>query len=393
MVDKIRAQCEEFKVILSEVKSDLLKLKSVGDQRRIKSILFDIETLMNEFTMNFLASAVTNTLTNAKIASLNHLAYGIISNRTLKLKLDKRAIDNVSLFDNIDSKVEKELKKIDLQSLNLNDFDGQCMLSQMNYVEALKNSDCICLTLDIERPEAAIMDPTRVIIKNINSTILSAESFLDAVKYSLEKTANPKDCHGGFSLFNDAKIITGQSRENITGALPLFINPAHWVVARQKMKPIMGYMCTLNVLGYTYEQVATIPFSVLAKAIEDLSQGVTDFKKNIYKVVMDTCLAVYRETPSIRESLVDSDGILKFLRYPSERTIDCTPNLSVFLVKLLCGIKNGNLKLKHSQYVLLNNYIIEEEHRRKQVFFYFRLITKVALTLISYFTSFSRCCS
>ena len=40
------------------------------------------------------------------------------------------------------------------------------------------------------------------------------------------------------------------------------------------------------------------------------------------------------------------------------------------MVKLLCGIKCGKLNLKYSQYVLLNNYIIEEEHRRKQWFLF-----------------------
>jgi hypothetical protein len=367
LVDKIREECEGFKVTLADVKTITLKTLPIQNQKSIKEKIYDVETLINEFHMNFLTSALTNTLTNAKIASLNNFAYRVIANRTLKLKLDKRTQDNIDLFDKMESIIEKKTRNIDFKSLNPHDFDGNCIISCMDYIESLKNSDCICLTLDIERPEAAIMDPSRVIIKSINSSIISGDTFLDAVKYSLENTNDQTQCHGGFNLNTDSRLFSGQSRENITGALPLFINDAHWSIARQKMKPIMGWMSTLNILGYTYEQVTTIPFSVLAKAIDDIGAGVTDFKKKVFTAVLDTCLTIYRESPSIREELIDSSGTIKFLKHPSERTIDCTPNLSIFLVKLLCGIKSGNLNLKYSQYVLLNNYIIEEEHRRKQV--------------------------
>jgi hypothetical protein len=321
--------------------------------------------------MNFLTSAVSSTLTNMKIAVLNNFAYSVFSNRTLKLKLDKRSQNNVELFDEIDNVVEKKKKNIDFNSLKKEDFNETCILTCVDYIDALKNSDCICLTIDIERPEAAIMDPSRVIIKCINPSFITAESFLEAVKFALENTNDPKDCHGGFNSNLNCKLFSGQSRENITGALPLFINEAHWSIAKQKMKPIMGFMATLNILGYSYEQITTIPFSVLARAIEDIGTGgVTDFKKKVFKAVLETCLQIYRESSSIREELIDKDGFIKFLKNPIERTIDCTPNLSIFLVKLSCGIKSGDLKLKQSQYELLNNYIIEEEHRRKQIFLF-----------------------
>ena len=133
--------------------------------------------------------------------------------------------------------------------MKLEDFDGTCIISCNNYIDALENCDCLCLTLDIERPEAAIMDPSRVIIKNINPSFITAETFLDAVKFSLENAQDPVDCHGGFNLHTaeSCKLFSGQSRENITGAMPIFINDAHWSVAKEKMKPIMGFMATLNV--------------------------------------------------------------------------------------------------------------------------------------------------
>ena len=369
-VEKIKSSCEDFKKIISDIKMNKLKLFSLEIQRFLKQRINDLEMLINEFHMNFLTSAATSTLTNLKIAVLNSFAYGVFSNRTLKLKLDKRSQNNVELFDEIDNVVEKKKKNIDFRNLKREDFNETCILTCVDYVDALKNSDCICLTVDIERPEAAIMDPSRVRIKSINPSFITAESFLEAVKFALENTSDPNECHGGFNANLNCKLFSGQSRENITGALPLFINEAHWSIAKQKMKPIMGFMATLNILGYSYEQITTIPFSVLARAIEDIGTGVSDFKKKVFKAVLDTCLQIYKESPSIREELIDKDSCIKFLKNPIERTIDCTPNLSIFLVKLLCGIKSGDLKLKQSQYELLNNYIIEEEHRRKQIFLF-----------------------
>ena len=369
-VEKIMASCENFKTIISEIKSSKLKQYSIENQRLLKQRINDVEMLINEFHMNFLTSAATRTLTNLKIATLNSFAYSVISNRTLKLKLDKRTQNNVELFDGIDNMVEKKKKNIDFSSLKKEDFNEMCILTGHDYVDALKDSDCLCLTIDIERPEAAIMDPTRVIIKSINSSFITADSFLEAVNFALNNTNDPIECHGGFNSNLNCKLFSGQSRENITGALPLYINDSHWSIAKQKMKPIMGFMATLNILGYSYEQITTIPFTVLARAIEDIGTGVTEFKKKVFKVVLDTCLQIYRESPSIREELIDKNGFIKFLKDPIERTIDCTPNLSLFLVKLLCAIKSGDLNLKHSQYELLNNYIIEEEHRRKQIFLF-----------------------
>ena len=43
----------------------------------------------------------------------------------------------------------------------------------------------------------------------------------------------------------------------MNAVLPLYINPSHWMVARQKLKPILGWACTLNVLGYEFKQVLT----------------------------------------------------------------------------------------------------------------------------------------
>ena len=45
----------------------------------------------------------------------------------------------------------------------------------------------------------------------------------------------------------------GLGRENITGVLPLALFDQHWGIAKRKMQPILGFMCTLDILGYNSE--------------------------------------------------------------------------------------------------------------------------------------------
>jgi hypothetical protein len=50
----------------------------------------------------------------------------------------------------------------------------------MGVVEALQEQDCMCIGLSISRPEAAIADPTRLVIQDIYPTYITADSFLQS---------------------------------------------------------------------------------------------------------------------------------------------------------------------------------------------------------------------
>ena len=50
--------------------------------------------------------------------------------------------------------------------------------------------------------------------------------------------------------------------------MPLFLFKEHWTIVKRKMQPLFGFMCTLDVLGYSFDQYLSVPFLVLAKAIE-----------------------------------------------------------------------------------------------------------------------------
>lgn len=55
----------------------------------------------------------------------------------------------------------------------------------------------MCLGLDVGRSEAAIADPTKLVIKDIIPTFMSADSFLDSAAYKLTRNTN---AHGGFKV-------------------------------------------------------------------------------------------------------------------------------------------------------------------------------------------------
>lgn len=70
----------------------------------------------------------------------------------------------------------------------------------------------------------------------------------------------------------------GLGRENITGIIPLYLFKEHWEVAKRKAPPIYGFLCTLDIMGYASSQYFTIPYMVLAKAM----QKARDEKKEVF---------------------------------------------------------------------------------------------------------------
>lgn len=145
---------------------------------------------------------------------------------------------------------------------------GDCALSLVNTVEALEEHDCMCIGLSVKRPEAAIADSSRLIITDIIPTYITANSFLESAQFKiLNSHGDGSDAHGGFDMKNnDSSLASGIGRENITGVFPLYLFKEHWSIAKRKIQPILGLMCTLDIMGYTSEQFFTIPFTILMKA-------------------------------------------------------------------------------------------------------------------------------
>ena len=125
------------------------------------------------------------------------------------------------------------------------------------------------MTFDIRRSQATIADPAQADIKSVYPTFLTAGSFLYSANFAVKKN---EKAHGGFERNAEGLIVKGAAAEHITGVMPLYISPEHWKVAKQLMKPTLGWSCTLDPLGYSYSQVKIIPFMILAKMAEMLHE-------------------------------------------------------------------------------------------------------------------------
>jgi hypothetical protein len=234
---------------------------------------------------------------NAQIAKLNDLAYKAIKKRGMQKKLDERAVKNDAFYKKLNKQLKDttktfEMDKIKKEHAELADIIGSCPLSCNDMFEALESGDCMCIGLDIARSEACIADPTRLVIKDIIPTFITADSFLDSAVFSLRKNA---DAHGGFTgaassseqkKQGEAQLALGMGREAITGVMPLFLFKEHWEIARRKAPPIYGFMCTLDIMGYASNQYFTVPFLVLLKAIEKVKEEPTQRNQSVLKMIL-----------------------------------------------------------------------------------------------------------
>lgn len=139
------------------------------------------------------------------VAQLNDLAYKAIQKGGLQKMLDKRALLNEDLYKKLDGEIDDITSKIDFEAVSKReratiDEIGTCVLSCMDPVEAMEAGDCFGIGLRIERPEAAIADSSRVIVRDIVPTYCTVDSFLEAAKFKLQNTQGEQqvDVHGGF---------------------------------------------------------------------------------------------------------------------------------------------------------------------------------------------------
>jgi hypothetical protein len=233
--------------------------------------------------------------------------------------LDKRALQNEGTYASMEKEIKDIVKKLNLPELSkkykpIMDDIGECFMSCMNTTEALEYGDCMCIGLDIERPEEAIADPSRLIIKNIVPSYVSLDTFLESAKFKMQgldsHEEKAKAVTGGFISMEDkknkdttegAQVIFGLGRESITGLLPLYLFKEHWMVAKRKLGPLFGFMCTLDVMGFSQEQLSIVPFLVMIKALQNHEAQPNEINKKILDQVTQTCQMLMKYNKTIRQ--------------------------------------------------------------------------------------------
>jgi hypothetical protein len=195
---------------------------------------------------------------------------------------------------------------------------------------------------------------------------MSAESFLDSVVYSLNKSNDKESVHGGFDKSIQGEVLKGVARESITACFPLYINYHHWNIAKYKIKPLLGWMTTLDILGYSYQQILDVPYLILFRAFKDRS--LSEFKEKQFQMILETCLEIFKDdTKSNREEKLIDVLKKKLENYKNldGRTADVIPNNTVFIMQLYCAYLLKMIDLKDMNIDEFYVNIFEEEMRRK----------------------------
>jgi len=160
--------------------------------------------------------------------------------------------------------------------------------------------------------------------------------------------------HGGFKE-GEGHLAMGLGRENITGIMPLYLFPEHWNVAKRKAQPVYGFMCTLDVMGYSSEQFFTVPFLVLLKAMTKASTEPTEVNKRVLKQVEQTCVVMMDTERTFRNEVVGR--LVDFTAKQgtaSVRTSDVVKSINVLAAQVHCPLQVPDLLEK----------IESEEHKK-----------------------------
>jgi hypothetical protein len=212
-----------------------------------------------------------------KLNALRHNA--TFDNINRQKKLDLRVSKNVDYFRKTDISgiLEGYRKSIDQDGWNeikAQRPDWVCTYSNEDIYEMMrKTSDNImCLGILIERNEQAITSPTKGLkLVSVSNTLISYDSFITAMNFARseqqKKKANEQQqqpensnaqeeatAYGQFSGINDTFCVVGQSHEKINAVIPLYINFEHMKRIRILEGIWLGYMFTLDSLGYDKQQ-------------------------------------------------------------------------------------------------------------------------------------------
>jgi len=361
----IEAIDTKLDLIIAEIR----KMPSIKRKKFMPQCL-ELKDLTTQFYSALQKDLTAHGLENVALAKLNDVVYKGVLKRNLAKKLNKRYEANINLLEKIDNEVESIATKFNKEDLikkypceegkKLEDY-GYCLLSCRNWVDAILDSDCICITFNVERSQAAIADPSQVVIKSVNKTQLTCESFMESAIFTKSHEEDEK-APSFDKAVPASSLVKGLPEEIITGIMPLYINEDHWKIARLKMKPLMGWTATLDVLGYAPGQIFAIPFLLFAKANENIEN---EYQRQICEQIRQTCLAIYRE----HKKGILADIIPKLEKYYNEpliRTIDSIANNQVFLAHLYFAICEGDISEENIKVVKkIYPMIIEEEIRRK----------------------------
>ena len=191
---------------LNEKHLDFMKIANKTERKELLTKLQECKETSNAVRAE-LRSAMDSgcwNFSNAIIANLNNKAFKGLKNERFQKMRDNFALNNLDGDLKREQEVQEIIGKYDFDQIRKENEEvinevGADPLSCNDAAEALQDGDCMCISLQVTRPEQAIADPSRVRIRDIIPTYLTAGSFLEAAQFSItEMDGNEAGAHGGF---------------------------------------------------------------------------------------------------------------------------------------------------------------------------------------------------
>jgi len=182
-----------------------------------------------------------------------------------------------------------------------------CPLSRENIQTEVRNGSCFGICLDVTRKNMKIV---------VSRSFASVDSVIDYI-----------------TLNGPESSFRGIAAENINAIFPLYINEAHWKVAKIRYNELCSFIETGKCDQWTISQQIMIPFKVLLSVEKNIK---TDFDKKLLSMILETCKHIL-EINLINGSKFNDYMIKKFEKFKNLKnqqefeSIDVYHRLAVFM--------------------------------------------------------------
>ncbi|XP_078656127.1 uncharacterized protein LOC144902518 [Branchiostoma floridae x Branchiostoma belcheri] len=276
------------------------------------------------------------------LAKANDLRFSTQFTKSRRQRImDKRVSKNVSAVQEAAAQLSMlRVDQSEMANLSQNALDFfHCVLSQYNVRELLEdpddNSDVLGFGLSIRRSEHALDEPTLLYIHGVSGSLVSRTSILEALEHKIQLSGH-LSAHGGFTFDQDAELgvaTVGQAREPINSWLPLYITKSHWDRVKLLLAPSLGYLCTLDPLGFDPKQQDVL-LMVLGNMISRLDPVTTgQHQLRLLFAFHRTCAAMVADF-DMAETV--EEKVRNFCSSIQGRTKDVLVNLYTLIGSVVC---------------------------------------------------------
>jgi hypothetical protein len=324
---------EVYQALYSKIKSRLAR-KAFGER-------------YNEFRVDLgqVISSVSGLLRGVSVQGMAQMLNAGFSaaRRGMQRRLDTLALAGVAKLEESDRiLMEMKFDENDVREAIGAETPLRCMITMSSPADAVLDTDVLCMTGFMTRPEVAIASADQIRVHQINSSdsTLLWSVFSDELLKGLEdKPASDKakSIHSGFDVSTkmhdrDVKGVTSDAyRGKLNFAYPMYIHEAHWKVAKHYFPRVVAWMTTLDFAAQSFDQIKTVPFVLMGSALLDYVAEPTEHRLQELLNVMRVAWQIAKEY-RLKHIQEDFDA---WVQGQAGRVPKNISNLFVFMTKLM----------------------------------------------------------